>query len=251
MPPYAVCLIRIGNMPDNPRDSELDRRLEAWAASQADEALPSEVRRRIREELAPALTSVKPLPSPGRLALTFCAIFAAGAIVLTAVMDKAGFHLMTRTQMVLMAAILMSGGIVFSLAMAERMIPGSRQGFPAWLVLTFAGLAVLGGIAVLFPWRTSRAFVSEGWPCAATEVMLTVPSAVFFALVARRGALFGDASLGAVLGGWAVFLALLPLQFQCMFQQAPHLLVWHEGTAVILIGSSALLGAFLRGRWWS
>ncbi len=235
----------------NVPDSELDRQLDAWAASRAAADLPLGVGRRIQDKLAPMLTPVKPLPSQGRLALAFCAVFAAGAVALTAIMDKPGFQLMTRTQMLAITAILMSGGFLFSLRVAERMVPGSRQRFPTSFLLTFAGLGVLGGIALLFPWRTSQAFVSEGWPCAAMELMLAVPLAALFTLLARRGALFADASLGTVLGGLAVLLSLLPLQFRCMFQQAPHLLVWHGGVAAILIGSSALVGALLRRRWLS
>jgi len=49
---------------------------------------------------------------------------------LAAVMDKAGFHLMTGAQTGWMAAILASGGILFPLALGRRMIPGSRPGFP-------------------------------------------------------------------------------------------------------------------------
>ena len=206
---------------------------------------------RIQDRLAPTLTPVKPLPSQGRLALAFCAVFAACAVALAAMMDKAGFHLMTVMQMVSMAAMLASLGFLFSLRVAEKMIPGSRQRFPAWLLLTFTGLGVLGGMALLFPWRTSQAFVSEGWPCAAMEAMVAVPFPILFWVLARRGVLFGDASLGVALGGLAVLMSLLVGQFRCMFQIAPHLLVWHGGTAAILIGFSALVGALLRHRWLS
>jgi len=198
-----------------------------------------------------SLTPVKPLPSQSRLVLAFLAVFAACAAGLIALMDKAGFHLMTGAQMGWMAGILASGGILFSLALAGRMVPGSRQGLPLSLVLALSGIGVIGGIALFFPWQASHAFVSEGWPCAAMELMIAVPATVIFWLLARRGALFASAGLGAVLTGLAAFLALTPLQFQCMFQQAPHLLVWHAGTAAVLIGLSALIGELLRHRWMS
>jgi hypothetical protein len=111
--------------------------------------------------------------------------------------------------------------------------------------------SIIGGLALLFPWRASRAFVAEGWPCAATEVMIAMPAAVVIWLLARRGALFVDAALGAALSGLAVVFALTVLQFQCMFQQAPHLLVWHGVTAAILIGLGALIGLLQRYRWSS
>ena len=96
-----------------------------------------------------------------------------------------------------MAAILAGGGILFSLALAWQMVPGSRQGFPLSLVLALSGIGVIGGIALFFPWQTSHAFVSEGWPCAAMELMIAVPATVIFWLLARRGALFASAGLGA------------------------------------------------------
>jgi hypothetical protein len=189
-----------------------------------------------------SLTPVRPLPSHGRLVLAFFAAFAAGAAGLIAVIDKAGFHLMTEAQVRWMGAILAGGGILFSLALAWRMVPASRQGFPLSLVLAASGIGAIGGIALLFPWRTSSAFISEGRPCAVLELMIAIPAAVIFWLGARRGALFASAGLGAALTGLAAFLALMPLQTQCMFQQAPHLLVWHGATAAILIGFGALIG---------
>ena len=238
-------------MQDNPLDAELERKLETWADSQSDAELRLEIQRKVRGLLMSSLTPVRPLPSQSRLVLAFLAVFAVCAAGLIAVMDKAGFHLMTGAQMGWMTAILACGGILFSLALAWRMVPGSRQSFPLWLVLALAGIGVIGGIALFFPWQASHVFVSEGWPCAAMELMIAVPATVIFWLLARRGALFASAGLGAVLTGLAVFLALTPLQFQCMFQQAPHLLVWHAGTAAVLIGLGALIGELMRHRWMS
>ena len=236
-------------MQGKPRDAELERQLETWAASQSRELRP-EVERKIQGLLTSSLTSVKPLPSQSRLALTFLAVFAAAAAGLIAVMDKAGFHLMTGAQISWMGAILAGGGILFSVALAWRMVPATRQRFPLSFVLALSGIGVIGGIALLFPWRTSSSFVSEGSPCAVMELMIAIPAAVIFWLLARRGAIFASAGLGAALTGLAAFLALTPLQTQCMFQQAPHLLVWHGATAAILIGLGALIGDCL-GRFGS
>jgi len=237
-------------MQDNPRDDDIERQLETWGASQSDAEPSPEIRRKVQGILTSSLTPVKPVPSQSRLLFEFLAVFSACVIGLIAIMDKAGFHLMTGAQMASMAVILAGGGILFSLIVAWQMVPGSRHRFRLSLVLALSGFGVLGGIALLFPWRTSGAFVSEGWPCAAMELMIAVPAAVVFCLLARRGALFGGAGIGATVGGLAVFLALAVLQFRCMFQQAPHLLVWHGGTAAILIGLGSLIGEWRR-HWWT
>jgi hypothetical protein len=231
-------------MQDNSRDADIDRRMETWADSQSGTGLSAELRRRIQRELAPSLTPVKPVPSESRLVLAFLTAFAAACAGLIAMMSKVGFHLMTGAQMGWMLAILFGGGILFSLTLAWRMIPGSRPRLPFSMVLTLTGVAVITGIAALFPWRTAGASVSEGWQCAVTEIMIAIPASALFWLLARRGALFASAGLGAALTGLAVLLALVPLQFQCMFQEAPHLLVWHGGTAILLIGLGALGGAW-------
>jgi hypothetical protein len=229
-------------VPDNAHDKSLERSLEEWASAPAEAQLSPELRRKIQASLAWSLAPVKPVPAQSRLVLTFLAIFAASTIGLTAILDKAGFHLMTGTQMASMAAILAGGGVLFAFTLAWRMVPGSRWGVPFSLVATLSALVPIAAFALLFPWRVSSAFVSDGWPCAALELLIAIPAAVVYWLIARRGALFASPGVGATLTGLAVFLALVPLQFQCMFQEGPHLLVWHGGTAMLLIGLGALIG---------
>lgn len=236
-------------MQDNPQDNSLEPSLEKWASAPSDTELRPEIRRVVQAKLTSSLTPVRPLPSQDRLILVFLAVFTVCAVGLIAIVNKAGFHLMTRTQMVMMAAILAAGGILFAITLAWRMVPGSRWGLPFSVVLTLSGLVPIAGIALLFPWRTSSTFVSEGWPCAALELIIAVPSAGAFWLLARRGTLFPSPGLGATLTGLAVFLALIPVQFQCMFQLAPHLLIWHGGTALLLIGLGALIGELGRHRY--
>jgi hypothetical protein len=125
------------------------------------------------------------------------------------------------------------------------MIPGSRQllSLPALAGLTLIGVS--GIFAALFPWKAQPGFVSEGWPCAALEMTIVVPSALIFLAIARRGVLLVSSAAGAVITGLSVFLALIPLQTQCMFLEAPHLIVWHGGTAVLAVALGALTPRFL------
>jgi hypothetical protein len=221
------------------RKADLERRLEEWATS---EQVRPEVWGRIPGLLTASLAPVKPLPSQGRLAGFFLLIFAACATGLMAILDKSGFHMMTAAQMAGMAVLLACGGALFSIELAGRMVPGSRIVLPFSFMMPLSFAAVAGGMALLFPWQGSRGFVAEGWPCAALELAITVPAVAIFWLVARRGALFRSAGLGAALTGLAVFVALTAAQFQCMFPRAAHMLVWHGGTAAILVAFGGLIG---------
>lgn len=236
-------------MPDKLNDADLARQLESWAASEPAAELSPEIRQKIRGALSPSLAPVTPLPSQGWLILRFLAVFVLCAGGLIAILGKTGFRLMTGFQMGAMAAILVGAGILLSRALASKMIPGSRQALAPTLVLAVSGLGVIGVTALLFPWRASSDLVPEGWPCAVLELMIAVPATVVFGLLARRGVLYSTAGLGAILTGLAVCLALIPLQSQCMFQRAPHLLLWHLGTGMLVVGLGALIGWRGRDFW--
>lgn len=235
-------------MQDENRDFDLHRRLDAWAEGQANALSSPELARKVLDALRPSLIPVRPISSRRRLFLMFLAVFVAGSAGLVAFMSRIGLHLMTPLQIGGISAILAVMGILFALKLAEQMVPGSRPGVPLWGILTLGGVATFVGLATLFPWQASGNFVSEGWPCAVMELTMVIPAAAVFWILARRGAIFASAGLGATLAGLAAFLVLIPLQFQCMFQQAPHLLVWHGGTTLLAIGLGAFIGDSRRGR---
>lgn len=222
-------------MPEDP----LEQRLDAWAASQPGDVGPK-LERRLHAALAGSLAPVRTLPSPRVLALAFFGVFVFLCAVLIAMLKLARVHLMADSQSAWMVAIFTVAGFLCCLDLARRMVPASRVRLPLPPVLLVSGLAAVAGLALLFPWGERGAAVSQGWPCAALEVAIAAPVAGIFWWLARRGALFLSSGLGAALGGAAVFLALAPVQLQCMFPQGPHLLIWHLGPAAILVGCGAL-----------
>jgi len=234
-------MVRMPEDPQKPElEPELEQRLEAWAASQPGNLQP-QLERRLHAALAGSLTPVRALPSTRVLALAFFAAFVFLAAVPVAILKLSHVHLMTDSQSAWMIAIFAAAGLLFCLDLAWRMIPGSRVRLPLLLVLALSAVAAITGLALLFPWGEAGVVPSEGWRCAALEVAIAAPVAGVFWLLARRGVLFLSSGLGVALGGVAVFLALAPVQLQCMFPKAPHLLIWHLGPAAILIGCGALI----------
>lgn len=236
-------------MPDEIIDPGIDRRLDLWAAGKLSAELSPGIEQKIQSKLQPSLKPVRPLQPPARLAVELLVVFSAGALALVAVMSKSGLHLLRPMQIALMAAILLVDAIPFSFTLAWRMIPASRQRFPLTLALALAGSSLAAGMGLLFSWRSPQGFISEGWPCALMEGLIAIPAFAVFWLFARRGALFPSAGLGAGLAALAGLLALAVQQAQCMFPHAPHLLVWHLGTALLVIAFGAVIGVG-SDRWW-
>lgn len=237
-------------MQDDTRDLDVEKQLEAWAGHSSVGASP-ELTRTIRNTLTASLAPVNPIPARRQLVLIFLAIFVAGAVGSVASVSRVGLQLMTPVQILGVSVILLMAGVLFAGKLAEQMIPGSRPGVPVWASSTLISAAVFGGLAALFPWQSAGMFISEGWPCALMQIAIMIPAIAVFWLFARRGALFASAELGATVTGLAAVLVLIPVQFHCMFQQAPHLLVWHGGTALLVTGIGAFGGALWRGRWSS
>lgn len=223
-----------------------------WTASKTpvSEAIPK-AGRSIQSALISSLVPVKPISAPSVIFYRFLLAFAVSAIALIAMTDRAGFHHMNKVQFAAITAVLGIGAVLFSAELVWRMIPGSYHYVQIGAILTICGVGLIASIALFFPWPlpvSAEAFVEQGWPCALMELAIAVPTAGVFWLFARRGAPFPSAATGAAVLGLAGLLAFTVLQFQCMRQQAPHLLVWHLGMLVLLIFGGTVFGHTFRTR---
>jgi hypothetical protein len=227
---------------NDPMEKRLASWGKSWAASGRTPELSEELLDKVSRGLKPSLTPVRPIPRRGALVLLFLALLIVTATALIALLSKQGLMMMTALQIAIMAAILGTGGILFAVSLTAQMVPGTRQSLSTPVLLGLSSLGVIGAFAVLFPWNLPPGFASEGWPCGALELVIAVPSTLVFRALARRGALFSSPALGATMTGLSVFLALIPLQTQCMFLDAPHLLVWHGATGAVVVALGALAG---------
>lgn len=223
-------------------ESVVERRLESWLQSKANPGVSRETHEKIVRMLSPSLAAVKPIPSQRSLIATFLGIFVLCIAAAIPATGWVGIHLMTGAQIACTMTIFLGAALLFSCALASQMVPGSAMRVPLSVVLALSGAALIGGIALVFPWRILGAFTSEGWRCAVLELAVAAPAAVLFWLIVRRGAPFRGPGLGAAVAGLSVFLALTVVQSQCMFPQAPHVLVWHAGIAALIIICGALAG---------
>jgi hypothetical protein len=222
------------------------RTLYAWVSTNQTLAAPSSaVQKRILRDLTDSLKPVNPLPGIPVLVAGFVSVFLVLALALIAMTDKAGLRTMTMTQLVSVTAALLAGAALVCVLLVWQMIPGSLRLISAGLAIPATACALVLVMALLFPWPASPAFIREGWPCTLMGLGIAAVVSVFLFPIVRRGAVTSRTAAGAALGGFAGTLAVTVLQFQCMRQQAPHLLVWHLGSLALAILTGALAGRII------
>jgi predicted anti-sigma-YlaC factor YlaD len=207
-----------------------------------DYAVSPELQRRILENAKRSLQPVSPLRSTAVRAAQLLIVFVLLAAAVTSMRKILGIEAMSPGQLAGSSAVLALGVVLLSRSLAWQMIPGSMQRIPAWTAVAILGAALLVGTVVLFPWQTPEAFVERGWRCLRTGLTLSVPTAVLFWQLVRRGAFLNFTTLGASLGAIAGLLSVTVLQFTCNMQEIAHLLVWHGGVLVIATIAGALIG---------
>ena len=86
-------------------------------------------------------------------------------------------------------------------------------------------------------------FFQSGLTCMKSGLTYSIPGALFFWLLVRRGAILFPNLIGAAAGGLAGFIGLTVLEINCPNLDVYHVLVWHGGVVVISSVAGVLLGA--------
>jgi hypothetical protein len=210
------------------------RGLHEWLISDADliDVSPTTVDR-LSRLLKSSLRPVNPLPPTKVSVIQASLCFVMLTLGFTSLLGTAGLAQMGRLESSAMVLLFTTGLILFSVSLARQMRPGSGTYLSKSMVVLFV-LGLLTCISLLFPWHASQSFVAQGWPCLFAGLVIGVLGAVVLWLVVRRGAPVLPGTMGANLGATAGLLGVSVLQFQCPYQQAPHLLVWH-GTVLVAV----------------
>jgi hypothetical protein len=200
------------------------------------------IQRQIIGDLTASLKPVTRLPSVWALVAGFVVGFVALALAWIVLTDEAGFRAMNAMQLIAVTGALAAGAILASIFLVWEMIPGSRRLFSGWMAILIAVDGLVFLIAILFPWKTSPAFIAEGWPCTVMGLKIASVAAAIAGLAVWRGAVTSKVGAITGIGAFAGTLAVTILQFQCPHQQAPHLLVWHLGSLVVAILTGMAIG---------
>ena len=188
------------------------------------------------------LRPVKPLAATRTLVLGFVLVLAvvlAAGIVLT---GTAGYFAHTPATRMAMFSILVTGALLFSFALAQRMIPGSLRRVALAPLAIAVCAAFLFVVVLLF----HDAFTWEGLRIARSCFWIGLGAALVTAiggwLLLRHGGGTDKSATAVSLGALSGVSALLVLTVHCPVLRASHILVWHGG-AVLATMLAAWLAA--------
>ena len=197
----------------------------------------------IKTGIVENLQPVRPLP-PSRVFLAACAIiflFVAAAGVLR--LGTNGWAALNLWQRAGMFTTLGASAILLAGSMVRLMVPGSRHILPPAALPVGILLALMLVIATAFRSHGELAFVADGLVCIKNGLTYSVPAALLFWLILRRGAILSPKLIGAVTGGLAGLIGLSVLEINCPNLNIFHILVWHWGVVLISSLAGALVGA--------
>jgi hypothetical protein len=214
--------------------------LEFFQASTPEEKIRPEVQSEIETVLRQSLAPVAPLRPPNFFASVFFAIFF--CLPLAAILLLGSAQVMTATQTILVAALLLGGGLLLAISLSRQMAPASRHRIHPKVLHVLTVSVFLLAVVLLFPWEFEGDFLRRGMLCSLHGLMFAIPSAFAFWLIIRRGATLALPVLGVTTGLLAGFAGAMVLHFHCDVPEASHLAIWHVGVPIFCGLAGYLLG---------
>jgi hypothetical protein len=150
-------------------------------------------------------------------AFIFLVVVAAGALRL----GTNGWAALSIGQRVAVFASLAASAVILAASMVRQMVPGSRHTVPPAALPVGILLALMLVIATAFRSHGELAFVADGLVCMRNGLTYSVPAALLFWLLLRRGAILSPKLIGAAAGGLAGLTGLSVLEVNCPNLRSP------------------------------
>jgi hypothetical protein len=191
---------------------------------------------------------VKPIAGLPALMLEFAlvllVVLAAGA----ALTGTAGYFAQTPMTRALMFSILVVGAVLFSYALAQRMVPGSLTRIRLVPLSLAICTAFILAVLLLFHDAVNWEGLTIARGCLWIGLAAAAITALGGWLVARRGAGIGNSATAISLGALSGVSALLVLTVHCPVLRASHILVWHGGAVAATMLAAWLVVAIVSRR---
>ena len=197
------------------------------------------------------LRAVRPMASSRVFLLGFMLITLVVVVTGSLVVGMKGWGALSRVQGTTVLAALTASTILLAISVVRQMVPGGKHSISPRL-LPIGILALLIFVtAAIFPVQHESTFIPDGLTCLRTGLAYSIPVALVFWALLRRGAILYPMLMGAAAGGFAGLIGLGVLEVGCSNLNLFHVLVWHLGVILLCTLGGMLLGAaveFFRGR---
>jgi hypothetical protein len=222
-------------------DKEVDSVLKG--AAEVPHEVDGGVLERVSGVVLPSLRPVRPLLSPGVIALGLQMIFLLVAILGATYLGNNGVRVLNGPESALIFVVLNMLARLAASAGAAEMVPAGKSRVDARILLGSCTVTFVAVFAILFhDYRLDR-FVSEGINCLAIGLADAGAAGFLLWLVIRRGLILHPIAAGVATGTLAGLAGLGMLELHCPILKAMHLMVWH----IAVIPLSGLAG-YLAGR---
>jgi hypothetical protein len=199
--------------------------------------------KRIQVGMVENLKPVRHLPPSGFFLLTFALIFLSVVTAGVLMLGMNGWGVLSMGQKIAVFATLAASAVLLALSMVRQMVPGSKHSLsPTTLPIAILVALMLVMVAV-FRSEEESAFVANGLMCMRNGLAYSIPTALLFWMVLRRGAILFPKLVGAAAGGFAGLIGLSVIEINCPNLNGYHILVWHWGVVMISSLTGAILGA--------
>jgi len=186
---------------------------------------------------------VKPIAGLPALMLEFALVLLVVLTAGAALTGTAGYFAQTPMTRALMFSILVVGAVLFSYALAQRMVPGSLTRIRLAPLALVVCAAFILAVLLLFHDAVTWEGLTIGRGCLGIGLAAAIVTALGAWLVVRRGALAAKSATAISLGALSGVSALLVLTVHCPVLRASHILVWHGGAV-----AASMLAAWLVAR---
>jgi hypothetical protein len=190
--------------------------------------------------------------APSRILLLGCAIIILSVVAVGAlVLGMNGWGALSLVQRIVVLVTLTASAVLLANSMVRQMVPGRKQAFAPTALLVSILVVLMMMIATTFRSQRESAFIAVGLTCMKNGLTFSIAAAFLLWFILRRGAILYPNLIGAVAGGLAGLAGLSVLEVNCPNLNVFHILIWHEGVAVIGSLGGALLGATVESiqRW--
>lgn len=201
----------------------------------------------IDQRIAQSLRPVRPLPSDRVLLSVGLLLFIGFCLLATYFVGFFGARKLGFSQSITYYSALIGLAFLFSLALVQDMIPGSKKLLQSWPLIVLLLAVIVALPFALFHDISLARFVPLGIPCLRLGCVCALASGILIGLGMKNGFVVSPLRVSLAAGFLGGLTGFSVLALHCPILNAVHVVVWHGG-AVLAGGLVGAIAGLIRER---